>query len=136
MKYLQLQPESKLPDISDLAPFRSVVVIDENVTTEWQSKVSSWLVASGCLFMMAWGINCSSWDDSVDFANLEVFDYKNIPEENLVMTTWHENESLKEVFLFSKNNAIHPTVELNNTLLLHISNSNKEKEFLSEYASA
>ena len=50
------------------------------------------------------------------------------------MTTWHENEPLKDVFFFSKHNALHPKVELKNTLLLHISNSNKENEFLNEYA--
>ena len=136
MRYIQLQPDSKLPVISDLSPFRSVVVIEENVTPEWQSQVSSWLVASGCLYMMAWGKNCSSWDDSVDFANLEAFNYKKIPDEKFVMTTWHAKESLKEVYWFSKNNAVHPTVKISNTLLLHISNSSKEKDFLSEYASA
>ena len=136
MQYLQLPPDSKLPDISDLEPFRSVVIIEDIVAEEWQSKVSDWLVAAGCLYMMAWGKNCSSWDDSVDYSNLEEFAYGDIPEEKFVMTTWHENEPLKDVYFYSKYNATHPTVEIDNTLLVHISRYNKEKEFLIDYESA
>ena len=104
----------------------SVVVIDEFVTSGWQSLVSAWLVKSGCLYMMAWGKGSSTWDDSVDFANLEENNYADIPEEKFVISTWHENELLKDVFWFSKNNAFHPTVELLNTLILHISRKNRE----------
>jgi hypothetical protein len=136
MKYCQLKPGSQLPDISALSPFRSVVIIEESVTSEWQSLVSHWLVKSGCLFMIAWGKDCSTWDDSVDIANIEEFGFGDIPEDKLVMTTWHDKEPLKEVFWFSKNNAYHPTVELPNTLILHISNTNKENELLSEYDGA
>jgi len=134
MKYIQLQPESSLPDISSLSPFRTVVVIEETVTHEWQYKVSEWLVRSGCLYMMAWGNKCSSWDDSVDNANLEEYNFEEIPENKFVMTTWHEDEPLKEVFFFAKHNGFHSEVELENTLLLHVSNTNKEKEFKNEYA--
>ena len=135
-RYLQLKAESELPDISALSPFRAVIVIDEIVTSEWQTRVSNWLVKSGCLYMMAWGIDSSTWDNSVDIANLQEFDYEDIPEDKFVMTTWHEEESLREVFWFSKNNAFHPTVHLSNTLILHVSSKNKEKDFLSKYADA
>jgi hypothetical protein len=135
-KYLQLKPESDFPDISELRPFRSVIIVDENVTSDWQSLVSAWLVKSGCLYMMAWGKECKTWDDSVDYANLEEFNFGDIPEEKFVMTTWHEDEPLKEVFWFAKHSAFHPTEELQNTLILHISSMNKEKELLLEYESA
>jgi hypothetical protein len=52
------------------------------------------------------------------------------------MTTWHEKESLNDVFWFSKNNAFHPTVELQHTVILHISRNNREQELLAAYASA
>ena len=136
IKYLQLKPESPLPDISALRPFRSIVVIEEAVTPNWQLLVSSWLVKSGCLYMMAWGNECSTWDDSVDLANLEEFSYEDIPEDKFVITTWHEKESLTEAFWFSKNTACHPTVELPNTLLCHISTINREKELLLEFTEA
>src|SRR5215467_8233133 len=98
LKYLHVTPESDLPDISYLRPFRSVVLIEEPINSEWRAKVSAWLVDAGCLYMMAWGNDCSSWDDSVDIANLEQFNYENIPDERFVMTTWRENEPLAEVF--------------------------------------
>lgn len=86
--------------------------------------------------MMAWGNECSSWDDSVDIANLEEFNFDEIPEAKFVMTTWHEKVPLKEVFWFAKHNAFHPTVDLENTLILDISSANREKQFLVEYNDA
>ena len=136
MKYIQLQPGSALPDISDLNTFRSVVVIEESVTPEWQAQVSNWLVQSGGLFMMAWGKECSTWDNSVDFANLETFNFENIPDDKFVYTTWHEDEPLKEVFWFSKHSADHPEIEISSTLVLHISNQNKKTELTIENENA
>lgn len=134
--YLQLYPGTKLPDIANLSPFRSVVVIDDEVPPEWQSQVSAWLVKSGCLYMMAWGKKCSTWDDSVDLANLEAFNFGDIPDNKFIMTAWHEKEPLNEVFWFAKNSAVHPTMDLPNLLILHISDTNKESALLSEYESA
>jgi hypothetical protein len=133
-EYLQIKLETTPPSIVALPPFRAIVIVEAIVSSEWQSLVSDWLVRSGCLYMMAWGANCSSWDDSVDMANIEQFDFDNIPEDRFVMTTWHANEPLDEVFWFSKNNAFHPTVKLKCTVLLHISVNNKETKFLKVYA--
>ena len=134
--YLLLNPKSLLPDISVLSPFRSVVIIDEVVPSDWQSLVSAWLVKSGCMYMIAWGKDSSTWDDSVDFANLKEFEFADIPGDKFVMTMWrNEDELLREVFWFSKNVAFHPVVELLNTLILHVSSMNREIELLSEYNS-
>ena len=113
-----------------------VVVVEVEVSAEWQSIVSDWIIGSGCLYMMAWGVDCGSWDDSVDIANLEKFEFGEIPENHFVMTTWHTDEPLAEVFWFSKNNAFHPTVELQHTVLLHISSESKEREHLAAYDEA
>ncbi len=136
VKYLQLYPLSELPDISSFNPFRAVVIVEENVTADWQKQISHWLVNSGCLYMMAWGVMCITWDDSVDQANLEQFNHGDIPCEKFVITTWHENDPLKEVFWFSKHSAFHPEVEINNNLLLHISRQNNERYLLDKYAKA
>ncbi|HVK55296.1 MAG TPA: hypothetical protein VM532_09745 [Burkholderiales bacterium] len=72
----------------------------------------------------------------MDFANLNQFDYGEIPEDKFVMTTWRTNESLEEVFWFAKNNAFHPTVDLKRTVLLHISATNRENELMKAYANA
>jgi hypothetical protein len=68
-------------------------------------------------------------------ANIEQFDFGEIPEDRFVMTTWHTKESLGEVFLFCKNNAFHPTGELERTVLLHIS-ENREGELIKAYTDA
>jgi hypothetical protein len=136
IQYLQLPPESTPPDISSLKPFRAVLIIDTGCSTTWQTLVSEWLVRSGCLYAMTWGIDCSSWHDSVDLANVDKFDYNDIPEEEFIMTTWHAKEPLSEIFWFSKNLAYHSLIELPHTLLLHISSENQEGEILRAYAAA
>jgi hypothetical protein len=136
VEYIQLIPETPLPEITFLSPFRAVVIDETAVSTEWQSLVSDWLVHSGCLYMMAWGINCSSWDDSVDMANMDQFGFDEIPDDNFVMTTWHDDEPLEEVFWFSKNNAIHPTIMISHTVLLDISPSNRQSEIMRAYVDA
>ena len=134
--YLHVMPGGKLPAIPKGRPFRAVVVADSEVSPDWQAEVSSWLVRSGCLYMVAWGTNCSSWDDSVDEANLEEFEYGEIPEDKFVMTTWHSDDPLREALWFAKNNALHPKVDLSRTVLLHIAPQGREVELLEAYAEA
>jgi hypothetical protein len=121
LTYIHLAPGNPVPALGACAPFRAVVVVESRVTSEWQSTVSDWLVRSGCLYMMAWGLDCSSWDDSVDTSNAEAFDYGKIPDERFVVTTWHADEPLGEVFWFAKNCAFHPTIELSGTIIIRIS---------------
>ena len=128
-RYLQVQDGDPLPDVGDLKPFNAIVVIEDNPSPEWQTEVSNWLVVSGCLYMMAWGIDCSSWDDSVDYANIDICKFDEIPDDQFVMTTWHETESILEVFEFSKVFAQHRVVNLDNTLVLHVSAADRHAEF-------
>lgn len=136
MEYVQLTKNTILPDLSKQGPFRCIVVIEESVPETRQKEVSDWLVESGCLYMMAWGIDCGSWDTSVDIANLEKYDFKEVPEESFVSTTWHDDEPLSEVFWYAKHCAFHSTVEIKNTVLLHISEIDKRSQYLSEYTNA
>ena len=133
---LLFPPESVLPPELIGPPFRAAVVVESDVSREWQNEVSDWLVRSGCLYMMAWGNDCSSWDDSVDWANIEAFGFGEIPQDKFVMSTWHANEPLQEVFWFSKHHAVHPTVGIDRTLLIHISTENQMSGLLQGYADA
>jgi hypothetical protein len=136
VEYLCVMPGATLAPPTIQVPIRTVVIVEAEVTPAWQELASNWLVKSGCLFMMAWGEKCSSWDDSVDIANLEAFNYAEIPEDKFIITTWHSNEPLTEVFRFSKNLAFHPKVTLESTLLFHISVQNKEHELLQAFLEA
>ena len=131
--YLNLNNNQKPPENLKLEPYKCIVLIAGQVESEWRDIISKWLVDTGCLYMMAWGQSCSLWDDSVDTANLSAFDWSEIPEDNFVMTTWYENETLEDVFRHAKFVANHPTVELKNTLLLDIGCSHREAEIKKLY---
>ena len=83
-----------MPEVAHLAPFRAVVVVDAIVTAAWRAVVSTGLVQSGGLYLIAWGRDSSHWDDAVDMANLEHFKFGDIPDDRFVVTTWHDNEDL------------------------------------------
>jgi hypothetical protein len=129
IRYLRINSGDQLPDFEDFAPYKAVVVIDLAVDAGWQTRVSQWLVESGCLYMMAWGADCSSWDTSVDEANMRRFDYGDIPDDDFIMTTWHDDEPLAEVIWFAKVAAHHSTVEIDNVLFLHIGAEDRQAEF-------
>jgi len=86
--------------------------------------------------MMAWGKECGSWDTSVDIANLEKFDFNEVPEDHFVTTTWHDDEPLSVIFWFSKHNACHSTQEIEYTIVFHLSKTCKKDEITSEYSNA
>lgn len=130
--YIHLPVGSCPPEIGR-GPNRTVVVVEQEVPPEWQAQVSRWIVDAGCLFMMAWGENCSSWDDSVDHANLDDFNYDDIPDDRFVMTSWHDNEPIEDVFWFCRYTAFHPEIELPSAYIVHISDAPREKELLEAY---
>lgn len=132
--YLHLKPGAEPIDISALSPYLAVIVIEADVTPEWRSMISKWLANSGCLCMLAWGPECSLWDDAVDWANIEQFDYMPIPDDSFILTYWFSDDNVEDVFEFAKFTVKHPTVELMHTVLLHISNQNDEAILLQKYA--
>lgn len=132
VEYIHLPSGAVLPKRNP-EPNRTIVIVEQEVTEEWQNAVSQWIVESGCLYMMAWGRDCSSWDDSVDFANLEDFDFGEIPEDRFVLTTWHENELLSEVFFFNETCAWHPEIDLPIVTIIDISPIERREEILSSY---
>lgn len=134
--YLHLKPGSAPPQLTGVAPFKAVVVIEADVSREWQNHVSDWLVRAGCRYMMAWGRDCSVWDDAVDWAHLAMFDYGEISEEAFVMTTWHNNDSLAEVFWFSQFCAKHSSFERPVTYIMHISQEPRAREMLEAFEEA
>lgn len=125
VSYLHLPVGGKPPPIEAPTPYKAVVILDQATPDDWQNEISDWLVATGCLYMMAWGPKCSSWDDSVDWANLAKFNHSDIPDDQSVMTTWHDAEPLSETFWFAANCAIHPTVELARLLIVDVTHTSR-----------
>lgn len=133
--YVRLDPSLSLPSIQSFDPFRAVVIIECDTSAEQQHQISTWLVKSGCRYMMAWGKDCSAWDDAVDLANLERFDFGDIPNDQFVITTWHKDQPIEEVLWFAKNCAFHSTVEIQNTLIIHLSETDQSLKLKKLYDS-
>ena len=126
---LRIEPNGDLPPIETHAPFKAVVILEGTYSPEWQDQVSRWLVDGGCRYMLAWGPDCSSWDDSVDYASIVKHLPEETPDSEFVMTTWHENQTLEDVFWQAQFNAqfSYDDVELNKTILVHISDTGREE---------
>ena len=89
-----------------LSPFEAhefvawVVAEDVELDREEMYQISLSLVKAGCRFAVCSGIECSIWDDAIDYAAMEVFPDTEHDEGTLVMTSWHENETFDEIAHF------------------------------------
>ncbi len=131
--YARIAPGDPLPDIRPLALFKAVIILDADYSDEWQDEVSNWLVESGCRYMLASGPDCSSWDDSVDYAMIaRQPDLDETPDDEFVMTTWHNNQTLEDVFWQAQFVALlsYDDIELNQTVLVDVSRVAREHEML------
>lgn len=117
--YLHLRPDSE-PPILKASPYRIVVIADLAVPDDWLNRISEWIVAIGSLYVVAWGVDCEKWHDSVDWAVLELFEFGDIPDDRFVMTTWHSNEPISEAFWYAGHCAAHPDVDLTDTIIVHV----------------
>lgn len=133
--YVRIAEGEPLPDVSGYAPYRAVVVLDATYSDEWQNEASRWLVDNGCLYMMAWGENCSSWDDSVDWAQIDKYP-SGVPDADFVMTTWHEKQPLIEVFWFARFCAQDPYGRIEHSLIVHVGRTDREAELLALFEQA
>ena len=135
--YVRLDPaEDTLPSISQWRPFNAVVVIQAEYSDAWQERVSDWLVASGCLYMMSWGDDCYSWDESVDWANLRQFNHGEIPDEHFVMTSWHDDQPLRDVLGFAGGCSAHLDDPTRHLLIIHLSRQDEEEGMMMLYEKA
>ena len=133
--YHLLRDGDPLPSLEGYCPFKAVIVIEAPFSTGWQNEVARWLVDGGCLYMMAWGPGCSSWDDAVDWANIDDFAGREIPPHRFVMTSWHEQESLEELFWFA-HHAASPrdgSISLDRTVILHIARELRGEEMMRRF---
>jgi hypothetical protein len=131
--YLHLSPGGRLPQRTP-EPFRAVLIAEMSTDGKWRRQVSDWLVRSGCLYFIAWGILCEEWHDGVDASAIKLASAA--AEDSIVLTTWHDGEPLCEALWFAANIATHPMVDLNVTLLIHIAPSAQSGAVLGAYRAA
>jgi hypothetical protein len=136
VSYVHLLAGEALPPFARPGPFKAIVVVEDDVTPEWRDTVSDWLVRSGCRYMMAWGSKGSEWDTSVDLANLRCFGSEKMPDDEFVITTWHDQDTLEDTFWFATHAAHHPSLEFDETYILHIAPTAQPQEMLQRFREA
>jgi hypothetical protein len=132
LDYLHLSPGDTPPD-AEKGPYRAVLIADEDASQDWRNEVASWLVESGCLYFIAWGVACEAWHGTVDWTVLEAFDFDDIPDNKFVMTTWHDKEPLSEALWFAGHAASHPNIDLTRTLIVHVARDAQRETILALY---
>ena len=123
----------KLPELNFTEPYKAAVIIENDCSNKWRNEVSDFLVKSGCKYMCAWGVECSLWDDSVDWSCIEAFGDSN---EESVVTTWHDQDTLRTALQFLKYDAEHSYVEIKKTIIFHVSKTSDQMKLTSEFENA
>ncbi|TAN44400.1 MAG: hypothetical protein EPN22_06805 [Nitrospirae bacterium] len=80
-----------------------IYISDMTITAEERELLCDQIVAAGCRYAVCAGYQCEIWHDSVDFAYLKLNNWES-EDETLIMTTWHEKESLEDIVFFFLNN--------------------------------
>ena len=130
--YLHLPADRRPPDLETEKPFRAVIVVEQSTDETWRNAVGDWLVESGCLYAVCWGRDCVVWEDSVDWARV-VVSGEDAADDRFVMTTSHPEETLAEAFWFAATTAFHPTVSLDQTIIIHVARDERP-QLLEEFA--
>lgn len=134
--YVRIAEGEPLPCLGVPKPFRTVIVAESSASTEWKDQVADWLVRQGCLYVLCAGQNVLAWHDAVDWANITAFEPNPVPDAAHVMTTWHEGETLDEVFWFAGFGAQHGHVDLLATVIVHVSATDARAELLDRFEAA
>ena len=136
LTYLHLRPDEDLPPLDAFPPFLAVLVVDEACEEMWRWEVCRRLARSSCRYLLAWGAGCEDWAESGEDAWLEAADYEDVPPEQLLIVTSHEDEELEEVFWFAKYRAAHRALALDRVVIVHIAGEAREQELREAYEAA
>lgn len=132
-RYTRISENDPLPDISDLSPFKAILIVEDKPSAAWQTSVCEWLINHGCHYILAWGKDCYSWHKRIESIKSIYREYGNVSDRDSTITTWHDDWTLEQVFHYAKFASNHPTVNLSNILLVHLSSDDKESSFIDEF---
>lgn len=134
--YFHLPADGDLPALDKLAPFLAIVLVEDDVTETWMWDTVRHLVAAGARMVLAWGRDAEAWREAVEDAALEAADYEDVPDEQRVLATAHEDEDLDDVFWFARHRAAHPALALDTVVILHIAPAPRKEAIDAAYADA
>lgn len=123
---ITLQNPVDVHDLEIRAPFVCLIYSNQNVNIDDISLVADWLISSGCLYAVCAGKDCETWHDTIDEISV-IKDVEDAKTE-LIMTTWHENESIEEVVWFWLNSTNFDNKIFENYLCLIIDDSKLMEE--------
>lgn len=105
--YFAVENNNLLPSFQPYEPFKALVIIDREIAKEVRFLWADWLIETPCRYMLAWGFECSKWDDDIDdtvvikkieLENQQIELWQGIPLNDYhIMTSWHEQDTLAEV---------------------------------------
>jgi hypothetical protein len=101
---LKLQKPIDVSVLKAEAPFVCMIYSNQNATIDEISSVADWLISSGCRYIVCAG------------------------NDELVMTTWHEDETIEEVVWFWLNLTNFDDINFENYLALIIGESKEIEE--------
>jgi hypothetical protein len=97
LEYLQIKKPFKFSSPFEEEEFVALLFVDEKqITPVEQERLSDEIVAAGCRYAVCAGHLCSSWDDSIDMADLRRNNMET-NEKTFVMTSWHEDEPVEDI---------------------------------------
>ena len=82
-KYIFLPEDLPISVPKEMTSFKCLILVERYVESGYRDEVSKALVEAGCLCAMAWGLDCSTWEDSVDCAFLEKNGFGEYPKRSL-----------------------------------------------------
>jgi hypothetical protein len=135
LAYLHVRPHEELPPIGASAPFLAVLVVDAACEEYWRWEACRWLAASACRYLLAWGEDCAQWAESAEDAHLEAVP-DDVPADQVLLTTSHEEEDLEEVFWFVRHRARHPALQLAQAVIIHVAECGRKEALEALYAQA
>ncbi len=84
-----------LREMTDSTPYVLLLAMDAVHTSDEElGTLAAAIVDSDCFWMAAWGPGCSDVDDAVAM-DIVMREINGHPYERLVMTTWHDQETLR-----------------------------------------
>jgi hypothetical protein len=120
-----IQKPSDTSSIEVKTPFACLLYSNqEKVSSNEMESIANWLVNSGCRYAVCAGLKCSEWHDTIDTADT----IRDPHIQNLIMTTWHKNETVEDVVWFWLNLTDFEDIAFENYLALLISDSKAIEE--------
>lgn len=102
--FLDITTPDELPDPLRLSAKHFVCFVawfSNGIEAQTVHRLAEALLRAGCAYFCAWGIGCERVHDLFDEVSFAMYPE---PEESIVMSTWHDEQSLDDALWYFLNN--------------------------------